>query len=105
MYIVVFLLCHLSFHSYPFDREEKRHAEVLQLQMAEIKRREEEAAMMEQERAMLVKEQVELERIVSGLAAKLIEFRVDLSVLHGRRKREVNLKLKENGLNWGEFCV
>ena len=48
--------------------------------MAEIKRREEEAAMMEQERAMLVKEQVELERIVSGLTARLIEFRVDLSV-------------------------
>ena len=80
MCIVVFLLCHLSFHSYPVGREEKRHAEVLQLQMAEIKRREEEAAMMEQERAMLVKEQVELERIVSGLAAKLIEFQVDLSV-------------------------
>ena len=41
-------------------------AAVLQSQMAEIKRREEEAALMERERAGLLREQAELEKVVSS---------------------------------------
>ena len=58
------MLCH---HNLPCS-EEKRVADVLQSQIAEIKRREEEAAQMEQERASLLREQAELERVVRTAA-------------------------------------
>ena len=48
-------------------REEKRNAEMLQAQMAEVKQREEEAAMLEQQRDALLQQQWQLEEAVRTL--------------------------------------
>jgi len=48
-------------------REEKRNAKMLQSQMAEVKRREEEATMLEQEENALLQQQWQLEEAVRTL--------------------------------------
>jgi len=45
-------------------REEKRNAEMLQAQMVEVKQREEEAAMLEQQKDALLQQQWQLEEAV-----------------------------------------
>ena len=45
-------------------RDEKRNAEMLQAQMVEVKQREEEAAMLEQQKDALVQQQWQLEEAV-----------------------------------------
>ena len=55
-------------------------AGVLESQMAEIKQREEEAAQMERERAGLLREQAELEEVVSSSNTTLL-WRIFLSQL------------------------
>ena len=55
-------------------------AGVLESQMAEIKQREEEAAQMERERAGLLREQAELEKVVSSSNTTLL-WRIFLSQL------------------------
>ena len=45
-------------------RDEKRNAEMLQAQMVEVKQREEDAAMLEQQKDALVQQQWQLEEAV-----------------------------------------
>lgn len=55
-------------------------AGVLESQVAEVKRREEEAALMERERAGLLREQAELEKVVSSASTTAFR-RIRLSQL------------------------
>ena len=91
-------------------------AAVLQSQMAEIKRREEEAALMEQERAGLLREQAELEKVVSSattvsrepsLLAVLISlpYYNAIATPHCRRRRGNKMKRQGRKWSWGELML
>lgn len=51
-----------------WHREEQRNAEMLQAQIAEVKHREEEAVILEQQRDALLQQQWQLEEAVRVLA-------------------------------------